>query len=175
MSRRDVRTGIATYFGGSTYDAVSRIYRPTPLAAAGLAGVRLYFAKRVPDSDYTFGLAEGRAMGTLMVLHLPNENETRIAIQGATAGIKRQTYSIELHLYHLAQTQHSEDAQADFDDVLDAIVEHIRADRTLGGIVVQAGEGDAGITKTMSEPFINGERTESYGVVRFDAHDFPTA
>ena len=59
--------------------------------------------------------------------------------------------------------------------LIEAITDRIRADRTLGGIVVQAGEGDAGITKSMSEPYINGERTESYGVIRFEANDFPTA
>lgn len=175
MTRAAVRNGIASYFGGSNYNATDRIWRDGPLASAGLAGVRAYFPKRAPDGDYTVDLAPGRAMGAVMVVHIPNETEVRIAIQGATGGIKRQTYSVELHLYHLAQTPHTEDAQADFDGLLDAITDRIRADRTLGGIVVQAGEGDAGITKAMSEPYVKNERTKSYGIVRFDANDFPTA
>ena len=51
MSRRDVRTGIAEYFGGSTVDAETQIYRPTPLAASGLAGVRLYWPVIVSDQE----------------------------------------------------------------------------------------------------------------------------
>lgn len=175
MTRADVRQGVATYFGGITYDPVYRIWRPTPLAAAGLAGVRQFFPKRQSDDDFTFGYDPPRGMGAVMVVHIPNESEVRIAIQGATGGIKRQTYAVELHLFHLAMRPHTEDAQADFDGLIEAITDRIRADRTLGGIVVQAGEGDAGITKSMSEPYINGERTESYGVIRFEANDFPTA
>lgn len=175
MTRAQVRQGIASYFGGPTYDPVYRIWRPTPLAAAGLAGVRQFFPKRMSDDDYTFGYSPPRAMGGVMIVHVPLETEKRIALGGPTSGIKRLTYSVELWLYHLGQTQHAEDPQADFDGLIEAIVDHIRADRTLGGTVTEAGEGPNGITKTASEPVRNGERTEQYGVIRFDANAYPSA
>lgn len=169
MTRAAVRSGIAEFFGGPTYDDVSRIYRPTPLAASGLAGVRPYFGKRVPDSDYTFGLTAGRAMGGIIVVHLAQEQERRIALGGATGGVKRVPYAVTLHLYHLAQTQHAETAQADVDDLLDAIKDLIHGDRTLGGTVTEAGESANGIITRMDLPVIDGERTESYAVIAFDA------
>ncbi|MGH3376337.1 MAG: hypothetical protein ACRDP6_16510 [Actinoallomurus sp.] len=176
MTRAAVRQGIAAYFGGNTYDAVYRIWRPTPLAANGLAGVRQFFPKRFSKDDYTFGYSPPRAMGGVMVVHIPLETEKRIALGGPTAGIKRLTYSVELWLYHQGQTPHAEDPQADFDGLIEAVVARIRADRTLGGIVTEAGEGpNTGITKTASEPVRNNETTEQYGVIRFDANAYPSA
>lgn len=175
MSRETVRTGIASFFGGSTYDDVQRIYRPTPLAASGLAGVRPYFAKRVNDADYTYGLSAGRAMGGVLVVHLAQTSERRVAVGGATSGEKRVAYAVTLHVYHLANTQHAEDAQADVDDLLEAIVDRIHGDRTLGGAVTEAGESANGITVRMDPPVIDGERTESYAVIAFDAVAYITA
>ena len=178
MSRAAVRQGIAAYFGGSTYDSVYRIWRPTPLAASGLAGVRQFFPKRMSDDDYTYGYNPPRAMGAVMVVHIPYETEKRVAIGGSSGGVAggilRLTYSAELHLYHMGQTQHAEDSEADFDALVEAVVARIQADRTLGGIVLQAGEGETGITKATSEPFVKGEKTESYGVIRFDADVYPS-
>lgn len=175
MTRAAVRSGIAAYFGGTTYDAVYRIWRPTPLAASGLAGVRAYFPKRMSDDDYTFGYNPPRSMGGVMIVHLPMETEKRIALGGPTAGIKRLVYSVELHLFHTGQVPHAEDAQADFDGLIDAVVGRIRTDRTLGGTVTEAGEGTTGISKSAAEPVKNGERIESYGVIRFDANAYPSA
>ena len=175
MTRAAVRSGIAAYFGGATFDPAYRIWRPTPLAAAGLAGVRAFFPKRMSDDDYTFGYSPPRGMGGVMIVHLPTQNRTRIAIGGLHGGIKNERFSAELHLYHLGQVPHVEDAQADFDALVEAIIARLEADPTLGGIVTQAGEGDAGITVAASEPYVKGERVESYGVIRFDANDYPTA
>lgn len=173
MSRSEVRAGIAAYFGGPAYDPVYRIWRPTPLADAGLAGVRQFFPKRMSDDDYTFGYSPPRAMGGVMVVHLPYEAKKRIAVGGLGGGIKRLAYAVELHLYHLGQVQHAEDAQADFDALIEAIIARTEADPTLGGIVLQAGEGEAGISVAASEPFVKDEKTESYGVIRFDADVYP--
>lgn len=175
MTRSTVRNGIAAFFGGATYDPIQRIYRPTPLAADGLAGVRPYFAKRVNDADYTFGFAAGRAMGGIIVVHVAQTGERRIALGGATSGEKRVVYGVTLHLYHLANTPHAEDAQADVDALLEAIVGLIHGDRTLDGAVTEAGESANGITTRMDPPVIADERTESYAVIAFDAVAYITA
>lgn len=176
MTRTDVRLGIATFFGGVTFDAASRIYRPTPLAAQGLGGVRPYFAKRTDDADFTRGLTVGRSMGAIMLVHLPFVRARRIALGGPTSGIKSKPYSVQLHVFHYAQVPHAEDAQADLDVLLQAIEDRIQGDRTLGGAVVEAGESESGITIEADIPVIKpNDATECYAVVTFDAVVYPFA
>lgn len=181
MTRQAVRNGVATFFGGATFDSVSRIYTGGPLTSSGLGGARPYFAKRIPDTDYVIGQAAGRGMGAVMVVHLPDVGpEWREALGGATAGIKGVPYQIELHVYHLATTAHAEDAQADLDALLDAAKGLIYADRTLGGICTEAGERPATRIRTrMSPPVVarqgQPERTEGYAVITFGADVYITA
>lgn len=146
-TRRDIRTGVAAFFGGDTYDTAGRIYRPTPLAADGLAGVRPYWTTRFEDKDFLAGLTEGRGMGAVMSVHIAGDSERRIALGGPTSGFKSRPVQLELWVWHYARTAVIEDAQADMDDLLDAIVARIHGDRTLGGAVVEAGESQRGITR----------------------------
>ncbi|TDB86275.1 hypothetical protein E1264_18445 [Actinomadura sp. KC216] len=146
-TRRDIRDGVARFFGGATYDSTARIYRPTPLVASGLAGVRPYWTTRFQDQDYTATLADGRGMGGVMSIHIANDSERRIALGGPTGGFKSRPVALELWVWHMARTPATEDAQADLDDLLDAIVERIHTDRTLGGAVVEAGESQRGIQR----------------------------
>ena len=146
-TRRDIRTGVAQFFGGATYDEAARIYRPTPLAASGLAGVRPYWTTRFDDRDFTATLADGRTMGAVMSVHIAGDSERRIALGGPTSGFKSRPVALELWVWHMARTPVSQDAQADLDDLLDAIVARIHGDRTLGGTVVEAGESQRGIAR----------------------------
>lgn len=174
-TRREIRTGIAEFFGGPAMDPTTRIYRTTPLAAEGLAGVCAYFGKRTADSAFTLGLVTGRQMGALMVVHLPHTVDLRRAWSGLTGGVRDHNVTVQLHLYHFAQTAHSEDAQADLDDLIAAIVGRIHGDRTLGGACTQAGESPMGIAIDADVPFIKGETTESYAVMAFEAAVYPQA
>lgn len=152
-SRRDIRTGIAEFFGGSTFDSSARIYRPTPLAVAGLAGVRPYWTTRFEDKDNLAALPAGRLMGAVMSVHIAGDAERRIALGGPTGGFKKRALAIELWVWHVARTNVTEDAQADLDDLIEAIRTHIHGDRTLGGAVVEAGESERGIaTSTGAVP-----------------------
>lgn len=148
MSRASVRTGIAAFFGGSTYDDLVKVYRPTVLAAEGLAGVRPYWTERFRDPDYVASLTAGSTMGAVMCVVLGDQDEGRIAMGGPTSGIKEDFTAVELWLFHLAMAQYEEDAQIHFDALLDAVKALIRTDRTLGGTVVQAGEGGRMHTRT---------------------------
>jgi len=176
-TRAQVRTGIAQFFGGTTWDATGRIYRPTPLADVGLAGVRPYMGKRLPDSDFTHGLAEGRGMGAVMLVHLPSDTETRDSFGGPLSGIRLDRVTVQLYVYHRAQAPHAEDAQADLEELLQAIRDRIHGDRTLGGTVVQAGEGQGGyITTDMDVPVVaRNDAVESTARVSFNADLYPAA
>lgn len=181
-SRRQIRTAIAEFFGGPVMDPTTRVYRTTPLAAEGLAGVCAYMSKRVGDAAFTQGLITGRAMGALMLVHLPHDQDVRKAWSGTTGGVRQNDVTVQLHLYHLAQADHCEDAQADLEDLIQAIKDRIHGDRTLGttdasGLpgITQAGETPMGIVTDMDPPVISREVTESYAVMAFEATVFPQA
>ena len=182
MTRQSLRTGIAQFFGGTTYDATNRTYSGGPLTSSGLGCVRAYYGKRAPDTDFFINQVAGRGMGAVMHVHLPDEGpEKREAFGCATAGIKWVPFQVDLYVYHLAQMTHAEDAQADLDALLDAIKNRIHGDRTLGGICTQAGETPQGRIRTqMPPPVIHGgkgapERVESYAIVSFGADTYITA
>lgn len=137
----------------------------------GLATVRAYVPKVAPDTDYSVGLPAGRAMGAYAVVHLGDTIERRVAIGGPTSGWKHRLYGVTLHVYHLAQTALAEDAQADLDLLLEQVSARIHADRTLGGVVLQAGESTAGIRTTIGTPSYDkgSEHIRTYASVSFDA------
>jgi hypothetical protein len=176
VSRAAIRTGIASFFGGSTYDDQAKIYRPTPLASAGLAGVRPYWTRQFKDEDYTTSLAPGSLMGAVMCVHLPGQQERRIAMGGPISGIKRDTSAIELWVFHLAVDPYPEAAQAHLDDLIDAIKTLIHGDRTLGGAVVEAGESSRGISTSTGLPVVEpSTRILQECVITFDADVYPFA
>lgn len=179
MSRQDVRTGIATYFGGSTLDDRG-FYRPTPLAALGLAGVRAYWTDRFDDNrDYFDGLTAPATFGVIMAVNLTTTTERRLAIGGTLD----RPYAVDLYLFYYATTTPPPEAvQASMDDLLDAIVARMRADPTLGmgagsgapTIVTQAGEGTRGITVNSPPPYYEPNAfTKGQAVISFDASTYP--
>lgn len=181
MTRQDVRTGIATYFGGTVLDGRG-FYRPSPLKSLGLSGVLPYFVSydgRVDDNrDYFEGLDAGARFGAVMSVHLAAMTETRLTIGGTL----NRPYNAELYLWWYTDQPPTTAAQATFDDLLDAVVARIRADPTLGmgvgsgapTIVTQAGEGDRGITVNSAPPYTEPSRF-AFGsaVVSFDVSTYP--
>jgi hypothetical protein len=168
-----VRTGIAEHFGGSTFDDGDQVYRPTPLAAQGLAGVAPYFQERFRDEVIAIkGLADGRGRGAVMCVHIGQTKETR----HSTGGIFKVPYAIQLYVWHLSLVPTVQDAQADRDDLVEAIIARIHADPTLGGTVVQAGEGVDGIDISTPPPVIEpstSTRVRQDTVISFAAELYP--
>jgi hypothetical protein len=138
-----VRHGLCAFFGGA-YDADSRSYRSPQIA--GLGAVRRAFAKRFDQRDYT--LDEIADTGCLMVVQLERGDERRIAVGGATSGVKRRHHEAHFHCFVRSAAGFAEDAQDFADALLDGVIARIHSDRTCGsgGIEVggfQVGEGDA--------------------------------
>lgn len=174
-SRQVVRTGIAQFFGGTSYDTEARAYRGNgPLQANGVSSVRAYQPKRISDVDYVKGQATGRGMGAYMIVELPGDVETRRTIPAVT-GHKRVTYSVTLHVFHLAYQPHAEDAEADLDAVIEAVKDLIHTDPTLGANtfqtgVYQAGENNFGIrVRVFPSSLLKEEILASYATVQFEA------
>ena len=172
MSTRElVRRGIAEFFGGplDMADPAAQLYRPGPLLVNGLATVRAYFEKRVPESDYTIGLDPARGMGAVMVVQLGTVTETRAAAGGANSGWKKRLYQVVLNVYHFGTPAHPSDAQVEVDELIDAIIDLIHADRTLGGTVMEAGESPRGIISAADLPtYREGDRLFIRATVSFD-------
>jgi hypothetical protein len=170
-SRKLVRVAIAQYFGGTTYDPLARAYRGSgPLFSSGLSSVRAYRSKRLADNEYVLNQAAGRGMGAYMIVEMPSSVEERRTLPAGT-GRKRKTYMVNLHTYHLAYEQHAEDAEADCDDLSEAIEDLIHGDVTLGtaGMIYQAGESHMGIRTVIAPSGTYKEKTRTYIRVQFEA------
>lgn len=155
-SRTIVRTGVAQFFGGATYDSTARAYRGSgPLLTSGLSTVRAYQSKRVNDMDYVLGHAAGRGMGACMVLEMAETRDTTLTltqkINGTMGGQRHLVYPVQCHVFHMAHQPYAEDAEADVDSLAQAMQELIYGDFTLGGICYQAGIDSAGI-RTIIDP-----------------------
>lgn len=171
-SRTIVRTGIAEFFGGTTFDSTFRAYRNGPLNSYGLSTVRAYQPKKLPDFDYVLGQAPGRGMGAVMILEL---NETRdvpytvTQFPSPSGGQRKLVYPVQCHVFHMAHQDFAEDAEADIDALDQAIHEHIYSDPTLGGICYQAGLDAVGIRTMIDQPEVWDEITLTHFRVIFDA------
>lgn len=153
-SRDIVNAGIAYYFGGP-FDTNTRSYRGGPLAMNGLGTVRAGYPKELNMKDAFEGAPAGRMSGAFMIVDLGNDQEIRQAIAGApetdasgdivAGGIKQINYQVSLDVYHISQEPYAEDAQVDVNQLIEAVKQRIRVDRTLGGICMDAGETRNGI------------------------------
>jgi hypothetical protein len=154
-SRTIVRTGVAQFFGGTTYDEKFRAYRNGPLMSYGLSTVRAYQPKRMPDMDYVLGQNPGRGMGAVMVLEMNETRDTPITVGQKPATLNGQrglVYPLQCHVFHMAHMPYAEDAEADVDELDQALHEQMYSDPTLGGICYQAGMDSLGIRSLIDQP-----------------------
>lgn len=105
------------------------------------------------------------------VIHIESERETRLAIGGATNGIKRIDYGIAIQLFHHSTERDAENAMEDFDNVIENLKTKLRSDHQFGDssgtLVWQAAEPV--ITVSYGEPMsANGTATEIWAVLKFD-------
>jgi hypothetical protein len=178
VSVQKVLDGICRYFGGA-YDEQTRTYRSSPLSKAGVGVVRRAWAKRDDHAGYFWGMPPGTRTGCQMVVQIPRSSERRIALGGEHGGMKQVTYEVVLNCFVRSNCPYAEDAQDDVYALRDALMEHMRADRTLGGAVFQAGEhntdGMDGIDITYGQPETKAELTKSFVEITFAAIEFVSA
>jgi len=104
------------------------------------------------------------------VVFIEAENETRLALGGATSGVKRIDYSVVVQVFHHSLQNHAEDTMNDFDATIDGVKDRLRSDHrfgdTTGTLVWQGAEpaldADYGVPKK-----INGGATETWASIRF--------
>ena len=178
MSVQTALDGICQYFGGP-YDPQTRTYRSSPLSQYGVGVVRRAWAKRDDHADYFWGQPTGSRTGVQIVVFIPRRHEFRKALGGEHNGMKQINYEITLNCYIRSRVEYAEDAQDDVQALEDALVEHMRLDRTLGGAVFQAGEfvdgGANGIDFRYGQPETKAELTKSFLEMSFTAIEFVNA
>ena len=105
------------------------------------------------------------------MVFIQSENETRLAIGGATNGWKRVDYSIVLQVFHHSLQRNAEDAMSDFDTLVDNIKTRLRSNHNFGdstGTLVWQG-AEPIINATYGEPQTVAEgATETYAEIQFD-------
>lgn len=127
------------------------------------------FPKRI---NYQVGSTAGQLSRAAVVIYIASENETRLAIGGATSGWKRVDYTVILQVYQHSLQRNAEDAMTDFDTLIDNIKTRLRSDHrfgdTTGNLVWQGAEPR--ITTRYGEPATSNEgATETFAEIEFDA------
>jgi len=126
------------------------------------------FPKRI---NFQTNSIAGQLSRAAVVVFIQSENETRLAIGGATNGWKRVDYSIVLQVFHHSLQRNAEDAMADFDTLVDNIKTRLRSDHRFGdstGTLVWQG-AEPIINATYGEPSTVAEgATETYAEIQFD-------
>lgn len=154
MSRRQVRDNVVRWVGEAQIDTLNQVFTSFP--------------KRINFQVNSF---PGQVSRAAAVVFIESEGETRIAIGGAYDGWKRIDYEVALQVFHHSLQKNAEDAMEDFDNVVDAIQDRLRAGgHTLGNpdlnIIWQAAEPQ--INVQYGEPLTNeGGATETWAAVRF--------
>lgn len=126
------------------------------------------FPKRI---NFQVNSTAGQLSRAALVVFIQSENETRLAIGGATNGWKRVDYSIVLQIFHHSLNRNAEDAMTDFDTLVDNIKTRLRSDHRFGdstGTLVWQG-AEPIINATYGEPATVAEgATETYAELQFD-------
>lgn len=133
----------------------------------GINQVFTSFPKRI---DFQVNAIPGEANRCAAVIFIESETESRIAVGGAHDGWKRIDYGVVIQLFHHSLERNAEDAMADFDNVVDALKEHLRSDHNFGdpnGVLVWQGAEPA-IDCIYGEPISQkGTSTETWASIRF--------
>jgi hypothetical protein len=113
--RASVRRQLAAFISNPPIDTLNQVFTSFP--------------KRI---NFQINAQPGQMTRSAVVIFIAAENETRLAIGGATSGWKRVDFSVVLQVYTHSLHINSEDAMADFDTLIDNIKERLRSDHTFG-------------------------------------------
>ena len=141
----------------------------------GLNQVFTSFPKRI---NYQVNSQPGQLSRAAVVVFIVAENETRLAIGGATSGWKRVDYTIILQVYLHSLERNAEAAMTAFDTLIDNIKTRLRSDHNFGdstGTLVWQG-AEPVIRARYGEPATNNEgATEIYAEIEFDVTEMVQA
>jgi hypothetical protein len=125
------------------------------------------FPKRIQFQENS---QPGQLSRAQVIIFISSENETRLAIGGATNGWKRVDYNIIIQIYQHSLERNAEDAMIAFDTLVDNLKERLRSDHTFGdpsGTLVWQG-AEPIISARYGEPSTTKEgATETFAEIEF--------
>jgi hypothetical protein len=154
MSRQQVRDKVSTWVASASIPHLNQIFTSHPK--------RINFQANSTAGEYS------RAAG---VVFIRDESETRIAVGGAYSGWKRIDYTVDFQVFFHSMQNYAQDAMNDFDAIVDAVKDQLRAGghrlgQTDGDVIWQAAEPQ--INVTYGEPATNdGGATEIWAAIEF--------
>ena len=162
MGRATVRAQIASYFAPANVAGLSTTYRSGP--------------KEIPAQ--AFDLSANGGSGAVLVIHMARDKETALTMGPENAAQKFDVHDIAMELLFQSVKVDPMVAMDDHDALIDALMVHFRADRTLGstnGVPIwQAGRDTEGIDIELAEPKLGKQNTIVNGVIRFKAFEIVT-
>jgi len=180
VTTQTVLDQLCQYFGGP-YDAALRIYHQNPQVVPGIYTVKRAWWKQEDDAAYFLGAPTGTKNGCALVIQIEDGHEQRVAVAGATSGVKRVAHAVTLHGYIRSSEQYAEDAQDFAYGIRDALIARVRADRTCGSGGFEAGAfqvgegGEPWIRWRVRQGRTTAQLTKTYVGVQFEAHEYVQA
>jgi hypothetical protein len=162
MSRAQVRNAVQQWIETAQIAQLNQVFTSFP--------------KRINFQEKSF---PGQLSRAAAVVFIESESEIRLAIGGVEPmvnggdgkGWKRVDYNVALQIFHHSLQRNAQEAMDDFDQVIDAVKDRLRAGQhTLGdedpNVIWQAAE--PGIDVQYGEPLTNdGGATETWAAIRF--------
>lgn len=146
--RQLVRLAVAQFFGGAQVTDGEVKFQGGPLSAYGLGTAYPYSVRHAPDTDYTAGMPSGQNWGCVLSTTKISRVTTLDSYGGPNSGIWLRKYAITCDIALICELEHIEVAGAGLDDLLDAAISLVFADRTLG---TQGGAQGVTILATSTE------------------------
>lgn len=153
MSRAQVRSQLVTFLQGANIDGLNQVFSSFP--------------KRI---NFQQGAKPGQRSRAAAVVFIEDEVETRLALGGATNGIKRIDYSVAVQVFHHSLQNDPIAAMDDFDIVIDGVKDRLRSDHRFGDptgtLIWQGAEPAIDVSYGVPRAVENGS-TETWAAVRF--------
>jgi hypothetical protein len=163
-NRLALRTAIAEYFANGKLPYVGAVYAARPEVVPEAAYEENRFGEITPSEN---------GSGTVLVVNVPSDKRQRAADTGRGAVQDRHVYQIGLEVWFANVSGNGVSAQEDYDVVVSAITNLIRANATMNApnAIWSAGEYEVGIEHEQREPTTNEDGTTVFvfGAVRFEA------
>lgn len=130
MGRATVRAAIQSYLQNAGITYLGKVFAHPP--------------KWTNEDDFMLNGYPGQGSGVVIYIHLRRQSEFRMALGGATGGMKMRPHKCVLICLMNSKKSNAEEVDADNDTFIDSLVSTIEANRTAGApaVVFQWGEGD---------------------------------
>ena len=153
MSRAQVRSQLTSWLQDGNIDGLGQVFSSFP--------------KRI---NFQTNSVPGQKSRAAAVVFIENETEYRLALGGATSGVKRLDYEVAVQVFHHSVWDDPQKAMDDFDNLIDGIKDRLRSDHRFGdatGVLVWQG-AEPGIDVSYGVPkTVDGGAVETWAALRF--------